>query len=170
MFSWQLWTHQQTSLALSKVTGEQFVPGVDDRVGACPRKTSLVWLPLDWWNLWSYFLHWFFSPLPFTSLDVFCNNWCILSVSAAPAGRWHCHMVSSSLCEPRCFFGAALDRSCCRVPALGPMPGWSWTELLLSLPILWCHIEVSAAPWEQPQTLWFVSDAHPQSHSSLWLC
>lgn len=47
---------------------------------------------------------------------------------------------------------------------------WPWTELLLSFPILWCHTEVSAVPWEQPQTLWSVRDAHPESHSSLWLC
>lgn len=66
-----------------------------------------------------------FSPLPFTSLDVLLNIWCILNVPAAPAGRWHCRMVSSSLWEPRmCFSWAALDCSC-QVPALGSVPGWS---------------------------------------------
>lgn len=68
----------------------------------------------------------FFSPLPFTSLDVFLNNWCILNVPAAPAGRWHCHMVSSSTCEPRvCFSQDVLDHSRCKVPALGSVQGWS---------------------------------------------
>lgn len=66
-----------------------------------------------------------FSPLPFTSLDVL-NIWCILNVPAAPAGRWHCHMVSSSLWEPRvCFSWDALHCSCCQVPALGSVLGWS---------------------------------------------
>lgn len=67
-----------------------------------------------------------FSSLPLTSLDVFLNNWCILSVPAAPAGRWHCHMVSSSTCEPRvCFSRDVLDRSRCKVSVLSSVQGWS---------------------------------------------
>lgn len=66
-----------------------------------------------------------FSPLSFTSLGIL-NIWCILNVPASPAGRWHCHMVSSSLWEPQgVFFWDALDCSYCQVPALGSVPGWS---------------------------------------------
>lgn len=125
-FSWQQWTPQQTFLALGEVTGGQFVPSASYR-GLVLAQGKPLWFDchsID--EMFGVTLCIDFSSLPLTSLDVFLNNWCILNVPAAPAGRWHCHMVSSSTCEPRvCFSQDVLDRSHCKVSVLSSMQGWS---------------------------------------------
>lgn len=117
-----------------------------------------------------------FSPLPFTSLDAFLNSWCILNVPAAPAGRWHCHMASSSLCEPRVvFFGMLFPAVVVESQHL--FLRWAGlvqpqTKLLLSFPVLWCHFEISAVPRAAPDTLvcqWCPSTVSQQPLALYWV-
>lgn len=71
-FSWQQWTPQETFLALGKVTGGQFVQGLMTESWCLPKENLSGLIAIQCWDLWSYFLHWFFP----TAIHISgCSSW-----------------------------------------------------------------------------------------------